>query len=981
MTSITIPSSVTSIGSKTFYGCTALKKVNSEEDGVCNIPNTVTSIGESAFSGCNGLTSVIIPSSVTSIGERAFDVCGGLTSVTFEEGVSTIGDFAFNSCTNLTDVSIPSSITMIGASTFKSCTNLNYNIDGYVKYLGNSNNAYCALMELSSKDEASYTINENTKVIANSAFSECTNLTSITIPSNTTTIGNSAFYKCSALTSVTISEGVKTIGNSAFYNCSALTSVTIPSSVTTIGNSAFKSCHALTSVTISEGVVTIGPNAFESCYPLTSVIIPSIVTTIGDDAFLSCYNLTDVFAESGLDVSNASIQNKEFPPYRANIWRYEVLADQTGAPEGKTLVNIVSVAKSAETTDPLPTSIACGAMGDRYFMDSIEANGVTLTHTMTEHAAVPATCTTTGSLAYWSCSECGKYFSDAQGETEIEANSGATSIDENAHSWNETIYRWIQENGNWKCTATRTCANDNSHVEIETATATGEEEISATCETAGTTLYTAEFENAAFVTQTKEENDILATGHSWSQPTYEWSNDNTTCTAKRVCENDNSHVETETVNTTSAQILAATCEGKGVTSYTATFTNTNFLTQTKIVITSATGHNCDNTTTYTWSNDNSLCVAERTCNVCHEKEHEVAIATSTQTTAATCGMAGTTLYIAEFENTVFATQTKEENDIPAIGHSWSQPMYEWSNDNATCTATRVCANDNSHVETESATITSAIKVPATCTDTGTKVYIAGFKNGAFSTQTKDETIETKEHSLIAHLAVAATCTEVGNSGYWECENCHKYFSDAQGVIEISENSWEIPISEDMHVWEEVSYTWAEDNTTCTATRVCANDDSHVETESATIASAIKVPATCTDTGTKVYIASFENGTFSTQTKDETIEAKGHTWSYEWNVGDGKHWHECTVCHDAKEDEEAHALVHEERLETTLKEDGHVEGYTCSVCDKHFSDGQGINEISEADWIISKLNYDMNNDGNINILDIQMLFNLLVANAV
>ncbi len=74
-----------------------------------------------------------------------------------------------------------------------------------------------------------------------------------------TSIGESAFEDCSVLTSVTIPEGVTSIGDYAFYNCSALTSVTIPSSVTSIGVEAFvQGCSALTSVTIPEGVTSIG---------------------------------------------------------------------------------------------------------------------------------------------------------------------------------------------------------------------------------------------------------------------------------------------------------------------------------------------------------------------------------------------------------------------------------------------------------------------------------------------------------------------------------------------------------------------------------------------------------------------------------------------------------------------------------------------------------------------------------------------------
>ena len=62
------------------------------------------------------------------------------------------------------------------------------------------------------------------------------------------------------------------IGDSAFNNCSGLTSVTIPDSVTSIDWGAFDGCSGLTSVTIPEGVRKIGGSAFYGCYKLVEVI-------------------------------------------------------------------------------------------------------------------------------------------------------------------------------------------------------------------------------------------------------------------------------------------------------------------------------------------------------------------------------------------------------------------------------------------------------------------------------------------------------------------------------------------------------------------------------------------------------------------------------------------------------------------------------------------------------------------------------------
>ncbi len=321
LVSITIPSSVTIIEDDAFGGCISLSyneydnayylgnsdnpyvvliKAKSTDITSCTINEKTKFIHSSTFKGCGSLTSITIPSSVTSIGESAFFNCSSLTNVTIGNGVTRIEKNAFYNCSSLSEVTIPFSVTSIGRGVFSTCYNLNYNEYDNAKYLGNNENPYVVLVEAKSESITSCTINENTKVICDSAFYECSNLTNITIPDSVTSIGDRAFYECSSLTSVSIGNSVTSIGSGVFYNCSRLSKVTIPDSATSIGNSAFYGCSSLTSVTIGNGITSMQNGLFGNCSRLSKVTIPDSVTSIEYGAFYNCGNLTSITIGNGV---------------------------------------------------------------------------------------------------------------------------------------------------------------------------------------------------------------------------------------------------------------------------------------------------------------------------------------------------------------------------------------------------------------------------------------------------------------------------------------------------------------------------------------------------------------------------------------------------------------------------------------------------------------------------------------------------------
>jgi len=130
----------------------------------------------------------------------------------------------------------------------------------------------------------------NVTEIADGAFKNNKTLKKITIPTGITKIGKSAFSGCSNLTTVKIGKSVTDIGTKAFYNCKKLKSLTMGSAVKIIGNSAFQNCSKLTKITIPKNVTEIGSKAFYNCKKLKTITIKStVLTKVGKQAFKNIY--------------------------------------------------------------------------------------------------------------------------------------------------------------------------------------------------------------------------------------------------------------------------------------------------------------------------------------------------------------------------------------------------------------------------------------------------------------------------------------------------------------------------------------------------------------------------------------------------------------------------------------------------------------------------------------------------------------------
>ena len=211
----------------------------------------------------------------------------------------------------------------------------------------------------------------------------------------------------------------------------------------------------------------------------------------------------------------------------------------------------------------------------------------------------------------------------------------------------------------------------------------------------------------------------------------------------------------------------------------------------------AAGVHAWGTAEYKWGDDNMSCTATVKCTNCEAVETDVAFI-GISTTPATCTVDGKTVYTATFSSELFTTQTKEVT-IDKLGHTYGAPVWSWSEDGKTATATFTCtregctAETTGHAQTVTATVSGKQNVAPTCTDKGTTTYTAKvtFETKDY-TDTKDvQDIKALGHKLTKTAAKAATCTEPGNKEYYTCGTCGKFFSDKDGKTEIAKDSWVI----------------------------------------------------------------------------------------------------------------------------------------------------------------------------------------------
>ncbi len=636
-------------------------------------------------------------------------------------------------------------------------------------------------------------------------------------------------------------------------------------------------------------------------------------------------------------------------------------------------------------------------------------------HNMTAHPATDATCTTDGNTAYWSCSVCGKFYSDAGGATEIAADSWVIAATDHAMTLNAANAASCTQPGNSAYYSCSRCGKffsdalgqyeiaENSWVIPALGHRTAKvNAVAPTCTLGGNTVFYVCSGCGKYFSDAAAEHEVEDTAslviaplnHDWG----DWS-------------------ETTAPTCTATGVETRTCSRCGAT-------------ETRDI--AATGHYFNelvDTNPWTWTKSGNTYVVTATLRCinpyCNERTTRNAVVTSEAHSAATCGDIATVTFTATvtldggeektdqktdsdvalphnivevaekaatctesgnksytycsrcykiltLEGVDISSQNKTYPDDESIyttdplDHDWGTPTYTWTETEGrySVTALVTCTRDANHTQTETVNATSSQTKDPTCTEEGETTYTATFTNPLFTTQIKKDPIAKTAHDPVRTEPVAAKCIAAGNIEYWQCATCHKYFSDAncdheitqaQTVIAIDPTNHAGPITHNNKIEPTCVANGQKEYWHCAACNVnFAYNDNGV----ATALDDLTIPSTGTEHRFTVHVSA----------KDATCLQPGN-YAY---------W-ECTTCH-AKYDETktnrfpnddasiaalGHDFMgadaeHHPRVEATCTANGMQEYWTCARCHLYFAtnntDDTNAKELSAL--VIPKLGHEL-----------------------
>ncbi len=415
--SVTIPSTITSIGANAFYNNPALTTVTFIG------ASALQSIGNNAFKNCSTLNGFTVPSGVTSLGSGVFSGCSALSAIAIPSGVSTLAQETFYNCTSLSSVSLPEGLASIGASAFFNNTALtNITLPSTLSLLGDGAFSLCTAL-------SAITLPESLTTIGAYSFKRCQALTEVVVPASVTTIKADAFQETSSnlVIDLTVHEpdsisgkpwgastqliywkssdtscfylrqdgmiaGLKPAGHDGAGACqhptwhqTASGDIEIPSSiggVTVVGlaKNAFVNNQNIKSVVFASdcSFTAIGEGAFSGCGRMTSIVLPNAIETIESSAFYNCGALSDVTLSSNLKTIGTNAFTNSFA-LKSILFPEGLQTISTGAFGGSSLTPSVTLPGSV-------TNVGSGAFGSCNGLQKIYIEGTNTARSFSTNA-------------------------------------------------------------------------------------------------------------------------------------------------------------------------------------------------------------------------------------------------------------------------------------------------------------------------------------------------------------------------------------------------------------------------------------------------------------------------------------------------------------------------------------------------------------------------------------------------------------------
>lgn len=392
----------------------------------------VNAIGGSAFFNCQELKTISIPSSITTIGANAFSGCSVLDSVvSYITNPGSIDESVFfKSGSHIHNIGTPSGMPSSAVLYVPLGTKSKYeSLEGWnsfktIEEILIDGSIFTAFTEEGAEMEFKI-ISTSEKTCEVSRLKDYRAEGEITIPSEVNSfqviaIGESAFGKCSSISSVKIPNSITKIGVLAFSGCSDLSTIKLPSSLAAIGYGAFEDCKNLKSIVIPSSVTTIEclsptgswSNPFRNCSSLESIVVET-----GNTVYDSRDNCNGIITKTSSAATTheyitliAGCKNTVIPS------SVEIIGDYAFAGMGLTHIDI-------------PSSV-----GDNIGANAFYGNYIERSKFITHDGLNPANCN------YWGCTildtstEDGFYISNGKllkytgGDTEIVIPDIVTSL-------------------------------------------------------------------------------------------------------------------------------------------------------------------------------------------------------------------------------------------------------------------------------------------------------------------------------------------------------------------------------------------------------------------------------------------------------------------------------------------------------------------------------------------------------------------------